>query len=48
MQPTPAEYLAHELARIPGASSSGEVVYWFAYLTVICALLYVALRRKQV
>jgi ABC-type transport system involved in multi-copper enzyme maturation permease subunit len=48
MQPTPAEYLAHELARLPGASSSGEVVYWFAYLTVICALLYVALRRKQV
>jgi ABC-type transport system involved in multi-copper enzyme maturation permease subunit len=48
MKPSPAEYLANELARIPGASGGGEIVYWFAYLTVVCALLYVALRRKQV
>lgn len=36
------------LAAIPGASSVGDVVVWFAYLAVLCGLLYVALRRKQV
>jgi ABC-type transport system involved in multi-copper enzyme maturation permease subunit len=48
MRPTPAAYLAHELKNIPGASGSGEIVYWLAYLTVACAILYVALRRKKV
>jgi ABC-type transport system involved in multi-copper enzyme maturation permease subunit len=48
MRPSPAQYLADELSRIPGASGSGDAVYWLAYLVVVCAILYVALRRKQV
>jgi hypothetical protein len=44
----PALYLADQLSRIPGASGSGDAVYWLAYLLVVCAILYVALRRKQV
>ena len=46
--PDPQHYLAGELARIPGASASGDFVYWSAYLVVLCAILYLALRRKQV
>jgi hypothetical protein len=48
MQPNQADYLAHLLARIPGASGTGDVVYWLAYLFVVCAILYVSLRLKQV
>ena len=48
IQPDPQQYLAHLLARIPGASGGGDIVFWLAYLAVVCALLYVALRRKQV
>jgi ABC-type transport system involved in multi-copper enzyme maturation permease subunit len=48
MKPSPALYLADQLSRIPGASGSGDAVYWLAYLLVVCAILYVALRRKQV
>ena len=36
------------LTAIPGASSAGDVLVWFAYLAVLCGLLYVAVRRKQV
>jgi len=48
MRPTPAAYLANQLANLPGASAAGDVVYWFGYVVVLCALLYVALRFKQV
>jgi ABC-type transport system involved in multi-copper enzyme maturation permease subunit len=48
MQPNQADYLAHLLARIPGASGTGDVVYWLAYLFVVCAILYASLRLKQV
>lgn len=48
MKPTPALYLADQLSRIPGASGGGDAVYWLAYLLVVCAILYIALRRKQV
>ncbi|MGH7761059.1 MAG: hypothetical protein ACREOY_06550 [Candidatus Dormibacteraceae bacterium] len=48
LQATPAQILADELSRIPGASGPGDVVYWLAYLCVVSAVLYVALRRKQV
>lgn len=48
MKPTPAAYLASELARIPGASGNGEIVYWLAYLALVCVILYIALRRRQV
>jgi len=48
MRPTPAEYLAHQLAGIPGASGAGEIAYWLAYVVVACVLLYAALRFKQV
>jgi ABC-type transport system involved in multi-copper enzyme maturation permease subunit len=41
-------YLADLLARIPGPSGSADIVYWFAYLTIVCAVLYLALRQKQV
>jgi ABC-type transport system involved in multi-copper enzyme maturation permease subunit len=44
---TPAQ-LAESLARVPGASPPGEVFYWIAYLVVLCSLLYLAVRRKQV
>jgi len=43
-----AQALAQELARLPFASSAGDIVYWFAYLMVLCTILYVAIRRKQV
>jgi ABC-type transport system involved in multi-copper enzyme maturation permease subunit len=46
--PDPQKYLAQELARIPGASSGGDIVYWFAYVVALCAVLYLVLRRKQV
>jgi len=46
--PHPSQYLAQELAHIPGASGTGDIVYWFAYLVVVCVALYLALRRKQV
>jgi len=36
------------LSGVPGASSTGEIAFWFAYLALLCALLYLALRRKQV
>jgi ABC-type transport system involved in multi-copper enzyme maturation permease subunit len=48
MRPTPAAYLANQLAGIPGASGGADIVYWVAYLAVLCALLYAALRFKQV
>ena len=48
MRPTPAAYLANQLASIPGASANGDVVFWFGYVVVLCGLLYVALRFKQV
>ena len=48
IQPNPAQYLADQLSRIPGASSTGDAVHWLAYLFVVSAILYVALRRKQV
>jgi hypothetical protein len=48
MQPNQADYLAHLLARIPGASGTGDVVYWLAYLFVVCAIPYASLRLKQV
>jgi hypothetical protein len=48
MQPSPAAYLANELSRIPGASGSGEIVYWAAYLVAVMAVLYLAVRYKQV
>ncbi len=48
IQPNPGQYLADQLSRIPGASGPGDAVYWTAYLLVVCAILYVALRRKQV
>ncbi len=40
--------LADILASIPSASGSGEIIYWLAYLAVLCVILYVAVRRKQV
>ena len=40
--------LAHQLASVPSASSSGDVIYWLAYLVALCVILYVAVRRKQV
>jgi ABC-type transport system involved in multi-copper enzyme maturation permease subunit len=36
------------LDSIPGASGNGDIVYWLAYLAVLCVLLYLAVRRKQV
>ena len=36
------------LSTVPGPSSIGEVLFWFAYLIALCALLYLAVRRKQV
>src|SRR5207245_8586450 len=48
MQPSPAQYLADQLSRTPGASGSGDAAYWLAYLLVVGAILYMALRRKQV
>src|SRR5262249_50795195 len=45
---SPGTRPAVPLAAIPGASSAGDVVAWFAYLAVVCGLLYVAVRRKQV
>jgi ABC-type transport system involved in multi-copper enzyme maturation permease subunit len=36
------------LDSIPGASGNGDIAYWLAYLAVLCVILYVALRRKQV
>ena len=43
-----AQALAQELARLPVASGAGDIVYWFAYLMVLCTILYLAIRRKQV
>lgn len=36
------------LDRIPGASGSADILFWFAYLIVICAVLFWSVRRKQV
>jgi len=36
------------LAGVPGASGAGDLLFWAAYFAVLCALLYLALRRKQV
>jgi ABC-type transport system involved in multi-copper enzyme maturation permease subunit len=46
--PKPAQYLAQELARLPAASGLGDIVYWCAYLLVVSAILYFAIRRKEV
>lgn len=48
MRPSPAQYLATELARLPGASATGDIVYWAGYLLVVGVLLYAAVWRKQV
>jgi ABC-type transport system involved in multi-copper enzyme maturation permease subunit len=36
------------LDRVPGASGSADIVFWFAYVVVICAVLFWSVRRKQV
>ncbi|MGH7776274.1 MAG: hypothetical protein ACREPI_03745 [Candidatus Dormibacterales bacterium] len=36
------------LASVPQMAGPGEIAYWLAYLAVICFILYLALRRKQV
>src|SRR5207244_5069396 len=36
------------LSAIPGASSAPDVLAWLVYLAVVCGLLFLALRRKQV
>jgi hypothetical protein len=46
--PNPAQYMAQELARLPAASGIRDIAYWCAYLIVVSAILYVAIRRKQV
>jgi ABC-type transport system involved in multi-copper enzyme maturation permease subunit len=44
----PGSRPAVPLAAVPGASTAGDVLVWLAYLAAACALLYLALRRKQV
>ena len=36
------------LARIPGASTNVDIVFWFGYVVAMCLLLFGAVRRKQV
>ena len=36
------------LARIPGASTNVDIVFWLGYIVAICLLLFWAVRRKQV
>jgi ABC-type transport system involved in multi-copper enzyme maturation permease subunit len=36
------------LARVPGASSTTDIVFWFGYVVAICLLLFWSVRRKQV
>jgi ABC-type transport system involved in multi-copper enzyme maturation permease subunit len=44
----PGSRAAVPLSAIPGASSAGDVLVWLTYLILVCGLLYLALRRKQV
>lgn len=36
------------LARIPGASTNVDIVFWFGYVAAICLLMFWSVRRKQV
>lgn len=36
------------LARIPGASGTVDIVFWFGYAVAICLLMFWSVRRKQV
>lgn len=44
----PQTHPALPLSAVPSASGLGDVAAWLAYLVIVCALLYLALRRKQV
>ena len=40
--------LQQTVLRAVGPSSTADVVFWLAYLAVLCGLLVLAVRRKQV
>ncbi len=39
---------ASPLDRLPNASGSVDIAFWFAYVVAICLVLFWSVRRKQV